>query len=107
MSPGPEDFVESSSDNIVEEEEVDLRTQEEICECIGYDALPNDFFVDNGYGDGYGSSCLNWDADKSWCVDDGQGLPEWCEPDYSWCYVEPACIESLETVYFVDTEYEG
>ena len=34
---------------------------EEACECVGYDALPNDFFVAQGFDDAYGSSCTNWD----------------------------------------------
>jgi hypothetical protein len=63
--------------------------------------------VERGYGEDYGSSCLNWDADKSWCTDLEPPKPEWCEPEYTWCYVDPACEDSLETVYFIDTEYEG
>lgn len=54
----------------------------ETCACVGYDLLPDilladgvtlrtaaEFFVELGYGDDYGISCTNWDADKAWCTD--------------------------------------
>jgi hypothetical protein len=58
----------------------------------------------NGYGSDYGTSCNNWDAEKSWCEN---AEDEWCEPEFNWCYVDPACEGSEETVYFERTEYAG
>ena len=31
---------------------------------------------------------------------------EWCDPEFDWCYVDPACEDSEETVYFDGTPYD-
>lgn len=77
------------------------------CACLGYDALPTDFFEEEGYGAWYGSSCTNWDAEKDYCQEGGDSVGEdWCDPEYSWCYVDPMCYDSEPTLYFDDTPYE-
>ena len=77
------------------------------CECLGYDALPTDFFIEQGYGEYYGSSCTNWDSEEAYCMEGGSSeFEDWCDPEYTWCYVDPACEDSEETVYFDGTPYD-
>jgi hypothetical protein len=66
--------------------------------------LPTAFFEELGFGADYGTSCANWDADKSWCEDADD---EFCKPFYTWCYVDPACDDSEEVDYLKRTEYAG
>merc|ERR1719198_277535 len=77
------------------------------CECLGYEALPTDYFEEEGYGAYYGSSCANWDSEEAYCMEGGASADEeWCDPDYTWCYVDPECEDSMETVYFDGTPYD-
>ena len=77
------------------------------CACLGYDALPTDFFEEQGYGEYYGSSCTNWDASEDYCQEGGDSYgEEWCDWDYTWCYVDPMCYDSQPTEYFEGTDYE-
>ena len=77
------------------------------CACLGYDALPTDWFAEQGYDPSYGSYCWAWDAESDACKEGGEAEDEvWCDDDYNWCYVDPSCYDSNETVYFDDTPYE-
>jgi len=78
------------------------------CDCLGYDALPTDFFEDQGYGAYYGTSCSDWDAEEAYCQDDGEYAgADWCAPGFDWCYVDADCEDSEPTEVFAETEWEG
>ena len=102
-----EEKWEESYDDWYEDDGAWMEDEWDPCACLGYDALPTDFFEEQGYGEYYGSSCTNWDASEDYCQEGGSSYgEEWCDWDYSWCYVDPMCYDSEPTEYFEGTDYE-
>ena len=78
------------------------------CDCLGYDGLPTYFFEQEGYGSYYGTSCSAWDAEESYCQEDGEYAgADWCAPGFDWCYVDAECEDSEPTEVFAETEWDG
>ena len=76
------------------------------CDCVGTENLPDEYFVEQGYPSGYGGECSVWDANEDYCAADGEYAAEaYCQPEYSWCYVDVSCESSTPTTFFADTEY--
>ena len=84
----------------------DAAEEDDACECLGPDALPADFFVEQGYDETYGSACAAWDSTEDYCLEGGDSFGEdWCAETYLWCYVDPSCEGSDTTIFFEGTDY--